>query len=112
MSLVIHKGVKFPCEHCDNKATSKGSILRHIKSKHVGVKISCAQCDYITTWKDALLLHIKVSSFLENKHYCIVGLRAIEIRILLNRIEPIWLSVRWSVRRSVSQSISFSSFRR
>ena len=55
----IHDGVKFPCDQCDYKATQKGDLLRHIKSKHEGVKFLCVQCDYKATRKDNLLCHLK-----------------------------------------------------
>ena len=53
-----HEGVKFPCGQCDYKATQKGSLSRHIK--HEGVKFPCGQCDYKATDKGRLLTHIKL----------------------------------------------------
>ena len=50
--------VKYPCNHCDYKATKKGNLLTHIKSKHEGVRFPCDQCDYKATWKRYLLDNI------------------------------------------------------
>ena len=53
------KGVKYPCDKCDYRATEKGHLLTHIKSKHEGVKYPCDKCDYKATQKGNLLNHIK-----------------------------------------------------
>ena len=37
---------KIPCDHCDYKATERGSLLKHIKSLHEGIKFPCEQCDH------------------------------------------------------------------
>ena len=55
----IHEGVKFPCDQCDYKATKKGNLIKHIKSIHERVKFPCAQCDYKATEKGHLLSHIR-----------------------------------------------------
>ena len=54
-----NKGVKFPCNQCDYRATQRHHFLTHIKSKHEGVR-SCNQCDYITSEKRYLVKHIAV----------------------------------------------------
>ena len=54
-----HKGVKYPCDQCDYKASYKGHLLTHLKSIHEGVKYPCDQCDYKATKKGSLLSHIK-----------------------------------------------------
>ena len=46
-----HKGLKYPCDQCDYKATDKGNLSRHLKSKHEGVKYPCDQCDYKSSYK-------------------------------------------------------------
>ena len=30
----IHEGVRYPCDQCDYKATTKGNIKKHKISKH------------------------------------------------------------------------------
>ena len=42
----IHDGVKYSCEYCEYKATTKSDLRRHVKSIHDGVKYSCEYCDY------------------------------------------------------------------
>ena len=49
----------YPCDQCDYKSQHKGSVVRHLKSKHEGVKYPCDQCDYKTTNKRNLLRHLK-----------------------------------------------------
>ena len=53
-----YEGVKFPCDHCDYKATQKVNLLRHLKSVHEGVKFPCDHCDYKATQKFHLLRHL------------------------------------------------------
>ena len=49
----VHDGVKYSCESCDYKATTKGNLQRHVVSVHDGVKHSCEYCDYKATKKAA-----------------------------------------------------------
>ena len=35
----VHDGVKFPCEECGHKATSKGNLAKHQRSTHVVIKL-------------------------------------------------------------------------
>ena len=53
------EGVNFPCDQCDYKATRKGHLLNHRKSRHEGVKFPCDQCDYKATERVNLLHHIR-----------------------------------------------------
>ena len=46
-----HQGVRFPCDQCDFKATQKASLFRHLASIHKGVKY---QCDHEATLKGDL----------------------------------------------------------
>ena len=55
----IHECVKYPCEQCEHKAASKHNLLTHIISKHDQVRFPCDQCDYNATFKSSLLAHIK-----------------------------------------------------
>ena len=59
MKLKCYDAGKFICEHCDYKASQKGTLLRHIKSRHEGVKYPCGQCGYKASTKSNLLQHIK-----------------------------------------------------
>ena len=51
MHSLDHESVEYPCDQCDYKATLKGNILKHLKSKHEGIKFPCDQCDYKATKK-------------------------------------------------------------
>ena len=54
-----NKGVKFPCDQCDYRATKKCNLLTHINSIHRGFQLLCGQCDYKATQKGHLLTHVK-----------------------------------------------------
>ena len=56
----VHKGVTFPCEDCEYKATQKSNLQTHIKSTHKGVMLSCPDCDYYATTKSNLQKHNKL----------------------------------------------------
>ena len=53
------EGVKHVCKQCDQQFSGRGSLYKHIKSKHEGVKYACTQCDYQGTYQDNLKIHIK-----------------------------------------------------
>ena len=50
---------KFPCPHCEYKATVKGSLQKHITSIHEGQKFPCPHCKYEAAWNRNLQRHIK-----------------------------------------------------
>ena len=54
--------VKFKCDNCEVKFSTKKNLERHIKSIHQGLKFSCHICNYeATTTKNwSLHTHIKV----------------------------------------------------
>ena len=52
-------GKRFPCPHCEYKATAKGSLQKHIKSIHEGQKFPCPHCEYKAAWNSDLKKHIK-----------------------------------------------------
>ena len=54
----IHGKVKYPCEHCEYKATSKQSLERHNQSLHLKVKFKCEHCDAFLS-REHLYKHIK-----------------------------------------------------
>ena len=54
-----HGKVKYSCNQCEYKATTKGSLKTHIESVHEKVKYPCNQCDYKATAKGNLKQHIK-----------------------------------------------------
>ena len=50
-----HEGVKYNCDQCEYKCTSKCNITTYIQySKHYGVKYGCSQCEYKGTKKSNL----------------------------------------------------------
>ena len=57
--LSIHEGIIFDCAQCVYKATQKSSLSNkeHKKSKHERIKYSCDQCEYKTSYKQALRIH-------------------------------------------------------
>ena len=63
----VHEGHKFPCPHCEYKATKNGNLQTHIKSVHEGQKFPCPQCDYKAAWKSIVQKHIKTDH--ENKKF-------------------------------------------
>ena len=54
----VHDGVKYNCERCDYKATTKSSLcmyIVHVQSIHEGVKYNCKICDYKATQASDLI---------------------------------------------------------
>ena len=49
-----HEGIKYQCDHCDYKATQKGSLKKHKMSVHEGIKYQCDQCEYKAAQKGDL----------------------------------------------------------
>ena len=58
----VHRGVKYPCDQCEYKATVKYNLTKHVKSKHEGVyediKYPCDLCEYQATKKGNLIAHV------------------------------------------------------
>ena len=46
--------VRYPCDKCDYKDTTKGHLKEHIESIHEDVLYSCGQCDCRVTTKGNL----------------------------------------------------------
>ena len=57
-----NQGVKYACNHCDFQATQKGSLTKHIQSKHKGTKYVFDQCDFRAIEKGELTRHIPHSA--------------------------------------------------
>ena len=53
------KNVKYNCDLCDYRATTKVNIKRHLQSIHEGVKYSCKQCEFKATQKKNVKRHVK-----------------------------------------------------
>ena len=55
------EGVKYEhaCNQCDYRATQKGNLTMHIKSKHKDVKFACNLCDFQGS-KEAIRYHLKI----------------------------------------------------
>ena len=51
--------MKYPCDHCEYKATSKQGIEKHIQSLHLKVKFDCKHCDAVLSSREYLLKHVK-----------------------------------------------------
>ena len=49
-----HGDIKFDCDQCEYKATTKSNLSVHKLSKHVGIIIDCDQCVYKATQKSSL----------------------------------------------------------
>ena len=47
------------CDQCDYKATTKSTLVTHMKSIHEGVTYPCEQCGYKANRKHHLLKHLK-----------------------------------------------------
>lgn len=45
------------CDECDYKATQRGNLKQHNKSKHDSVRYGCDQCDYTTPHQGYLKVH-------------------------------------------------------
>ena len=72
------KGVKYSCDECDHKASTKGSLQRHKgscwQSKHIGVECSCDECEYQAGFQSAFdtrkqSKHEGVKSFCDECEY-------------------------------------------
>merc|ERR1712218_631376 len=61
-NLQKHEGQRFPCTHCQYKATLKGDLQKYVKSIHEGQKFHCTHCQYKATEKGHLQKHIKGKS--------------------------------------------------
>ena len=55
----VHKGIKYPCNQCEYKATQQGNLKTHIESVHEKVKYPCHQCEYKATRQSNLKTHIE-----------------------------------------------------
>ena len=54
---VHHKGIRYPCDFCEYKATCKSHLGKHVDTQHKGVQYYCDQCDYSTTRKETMKMH-------------------------------------------------------
>ena len=55
--MSVHEEVKFSCNQCNSKFSSKGGVKLHKMSIHDRVRYSCDQCDSIFTLKISLKTH-------------------------------------------------------
>lgn len=56
---VVHKKVRYPCNLCGKKFTTKGFLKIHIASVHENVTHECNQCGKHFTIKGNLAKHIQ-----------------------------------------------------
>ena len=52
-----HQGVRYPCNNCDYKATTRGSLKKHCMRSHDGIKYFCDKCDHISNSQSYLRRH-------------------------------------------------------
>ena len=43
----IHEGIKYQCELCDDKGSTKNDLKKHIQIKHIEEKYPCHQCEFM-----------------------------------------------------------------
>ena len=43
---------RFPCNHCDYKATTSSHLKKHKESVHEGIKYKCNECEHESTTKE------------------------------------------------------------
>ena len=55
-----HQGLKHACNECDKQYLDRGHLSKHIQSVHEGIKYPCDLCDYLAPMKASLRRHIKV----------------------------------------------------
>ena len=55
----IIKEKKFECEQCREKYMSAASLKQHIESKHLGIKYTCERCGKKVSSRSTLLMHEK-----------------------------------------------------
>jgi KRAB domain-containing zinc finger protein len=56
----VHLGVKFDCLECDFKATTKGSLIKHVDTVHRGIrKFKCNECERSFSHYGNLARHIQ-----------------------------------------------------
>ena len=46
---MVHKGVKYNCDYCDNKTTQQDNLTANKMFIHKGVMFDCSCCDYKAT---------------------------------------------------------------
>ena len=56
---LLEADTKYPCIQCEYKATTQGSLKKHILSVHQKIKYPCNQCDYKATTQGSLKKHIE-----------------------------------------------------
>ena len=51
--------VRYPCDKCDYRDTTKGHLKEHVESIHEDVRYPCGQCDCRVTTKGNLKEHVR-----------------------------------------------------
>ena len=54
-----HEGVKYPCDECDYRATTRGNLRLHKGAKHGDSALTCEHCGFQTKWKTNYITHMK-----------------------------------------------------
>ena len=52
---------RFPCPHCEYKATTASHLKKHKESVHEGIKYKCNECEHESTTKESLKVRIVYS---------------------------------------------------
>ena len=56
----MYEGLKFSCNDCGFKATTKHDLDIHIQTAHEGIKFPCNLCSFKASQKQHLIKHIKI----------------------------------------------------
>ena len=56
----VHEGIRYNCEFCDYKGTTKPNLKNHISSIHENQRFYCNQCDVSSTKQGYINRHIKL----------------------------------------------------
>ena len=61
----MHEGIRFSCEQCDYKATSRANLKKHVQGRHAARTLPCDYCDeYVgkPTWPRLLDIYVWLES--------------------------------------------------
>ena len=59
VNILIHEGVKYPCDKCKYAATTESSLKTHFEINHDGVKYPGDKSEFAATTARDLKQHIK-----------------------------------------------------
>ena len=56
--MSVQEGMKYPCDHCEYKATEKGDLKKHTMPVHKGIKYQCDHCEFKATTQGNFKRHV------------------------------------------------------